>query len=225
MYEVNNGVVKVDGASGKYNNGAVTNPSVQYGRNAVENYYSYMEKPLTAEDNVTPPILDFSTNPNATDNNINKMEKYVKDNDDYLNALPPLEFEYRYMPNLHKKGDVDRGALLGAAYEELGKRKEVSVQEMSQVFTNGSDLTIEPLDINKDGKIDIAEYSTNILTADMLSKSEKPDTANIDGTINNKGMERVMKYAQKSNAEAAANLYTGLYNKYNLADAVKDFNP
>ena len=42
MFEVNNGIVKIDGSKGKYD-GKVTDPSVRYGRNAVENYYTYLE--------------------------------------------------------------------------------------------------------------------------------------------------------------------------------------
>ena len=36
MFEVNNGVAKIDGIKGKYNEENVTNPSVRYGRNSVQ---------------------------------------------------------------------------------------------------------------------------------------------------------------------------------------------
>ena len=46
MFEVNNGVAKIDGSRGKYDGGKyeskVSDPSVRYGRNAVENYYTYL---------------------------------------------------------------------------------------------------------------------------------------------------------------------------------------
>ena len=223
MFEVNNDVTKIDGARGKYNN--VTNPSVAYGKNAVNNYYSYMEQPLVTDNQNPAPILDFSLNPEATDKNIEKLDKFVKDNDAYLNSLPPLEFEYRYMPNVHKKGEVDNTSVLAAAYEELGRRKEVSVEDVDRAFAINKDYSANPIDLNKDGKIDAAEYGTTILAADMFSKSDTPDTSQIDGTINAKGLNKILEYTHKSNAEAAKNLYTNLYNKYNLGDAMKNFNP
>ena len=67
--------------------------------------------------------------------------------------------------------------------------------------------------INKDGKIDKAEYSTSILAADLLSK---PEGAEIDGTINNQGMNAVQELTKKANAQEASAVYTALYNKYNL---------
>ena len=224
MFEVNNEVAKIDGSRGKYDNN-VTNPSVKYGKNAVNNYYSYMEQPLIADKQTPAPILDFSPNPEAADKNIEKLDKFVKENDEYLKALPPLEFEYRYMPNVHKKGEVDNTSVLAAAYEELGRRKEVNLEEVNRAFAINKDYSANPIDLNKDGKIDAAEYGTTILAADMFSKSDTPDTSKIDGTINAKGLNKILEYTHKSNAEAATNLYTNLYNKYNLGDALKNFNP
>ena len=223
MYEVNNGIAKIDGNKGKYDN-KVTNPSVRYGRNAVENYFTYLEKPIV-EDSMNPaPILDFGMSPNATDNNAAKLNKFLKENDEYLKALPPLEFEYRYMPQM-QKGEIDKQAVLGAAYEELGQVKELSIKDLDNKFAPDETFTSAALDINKDGKVDVAEYSSSILAADMLSKSNTPDINNIDGTINRQGFNALLKYTQKSNAEAAAKLYSNIYNIYNLAEAKKDFNP
>ena len=127
MFEVNNGVAKIDGSKGKYDN-KVTNPSVRYGRNAVENYFTYLEKPIIA-DNMNPaPILDFGLSQNAAENNADKLDKFLKENDEYLKALPPLQFEYRYMPQM-QKGQIDKQAVLGAAYEELGQVEELSVKD------------------------------------------------------------------------------------------------
>ena len=125
MFEVNNGIAKINGANGKYDE-RVSDPSVRYGRNAVENYYTYLENPIV-EDKMTPaPILDFGLNPNADNNNADKLNKFLKENDEYLKALPPLQYEYRYMP----QGPVNTKALLGAAYEEMGGKKELSVEEL-----------------------------------------------------------------------------------------------
>ena len=208
----------IDGSKGKYD-GKVTDPSVRYGRNAVENYYTYLEKPIVEDKMTTAPILDFGLNPDAAKNNEDKLNKFLKENDEYLNALPPLQYEYRYMP----QGPVNTKAVLGAAYEEMGENKELSVNELDSHFAPDDNFTSKALDLNNDGKIDIAEYGSSILAADMLSKADTPNPANIDGTINKKGFDAVLAYTQKSNATAAAKLYSNIYNTYNLGEAQKDF--
>ena len=221
MFEVNNGVAKIDGIKGKYTEENVSNPSVRYGRNSVQNFYSYLEQPLVKDNNAVPPILDFSTNPNAADKNIDAMEKYVKENDKYLESLPPLEYEYRYMPNLHKRGEVDNDAVLGAAYEELGKRTEVGVKELDETFNLDDNFSTNSMDLNNDGKIDVAEYGSSILAADKISSED----GKIDGTINKQGHNAILELMKKGNAEAAANLYSSIYNQYNLGDSKDKFNP
>ena len=223
MYEAYNGIAKIDGNTGRYDN-SVTNPSVRYGRNAIDNYYSYLEKPIIADTENPAPLLDHSLNPNAPEENADKLDKFLKNNDEYLKALPPLEFEYRYMPNI-QRGQVDKNAVLGAAYEEMGKRKEMSVKEMDALFAPDENYSSAPIDINKDGKIDVSEYGATILASDMLSKSDTPDMKNIDGTINRNGFNAVLAYTHKSNAQAATNLYSKIYNTYQLGNALKTFNP
>lgn len=218
MFEVNNGVVNINGAQGKYggkyDDRKVADPSERYGRNAVENLYTYAEHPIVTDNMNLPPILGVNENINNADA---KLNEFLKANDEYLKALPPLEFEYRYMPQM-PKGQIDKKAVLGAAFEEMGRVHEMSVEEMDYRFAPDDSFTSRALDINKDGKIDKGEYATSILAADMLSKSETPDTANIDGTINKKGFDAVLAYTQKSRAEAAAKLYSNIYNTYNLGE-------
>lgn len=220
MFEVNNGVAHINGSKGKYD-GKVTDPSVRYGRNAVENYYTYLEQPLIADKMNTAPILDFGVSEDAANKNAEKLEKFLKENDEYLSKLPPLQYEYRYMPD----GKVDPKAVLGAAYEEMGGVKELSVEELDSRFAPNENFSSRALDINNDGKVDAGEYASSILAADMLSKSETPDPANIDGTINKQGFDAVLAYAQKSNALAAAKMYSNIYNTYNLEQANKEFKP
>ena len=74
MFEVNQNSAQINGAQGKYDK-TVTNPSVRYGRNAVDNYYSYVEKPLTEEILNTAPILDFGLSPEAAEKNEEKLNK------------------------------------------------------------------------------------------------------------------------------------------------------
>ena len=196
MYEINNNIAKIDGVKGIYNEDKVSNPSVRYGRNSVQNFYSYLEQPIVKDNNAVPPILDFSTKPEAQDKNIELLDKYTKENDDYLKSLPPLEYEYRYMPNIHKSGEIDKDALLGAAYEELGKRKAVDVKTLDETFALNDDYSTNPMDINKDGKIDVGEYGSSILAADMISNNGE-----INGTINNNGHNAIQELTKKANAK------------------------
>lgn len=212
---------QVNGTNGKYDN-TVKDESIRYGRNAVENHLKYMETPLINDRNIPAPILDFSLDPNAPDNNIDKLEKFTEANDDYLKSLPPLEYEYRYMPNV-TNGKIDKKALLGAAYEEM-QVKELPVEEFENRYMLNENFTAKPLDVNKDGKIDVAEYGANILATDVLSKGST-NPKDVDGTINSRGMNAILAYTQKANAAAATKLYSNLYNTYNLGSAISNFNP
>lgn len=210
---------QVNGMNGRYDE-KVQDDSVRYGRNAVDNHIKQMQAPLANDNFATPPVLDFSSNPQAQEKNINTLEKYADANDAYLNSLPPLEYEYRYMPNV-VKGQIDTKAVLGAAYEEMGGVKELSVKEFEDRYLVDDSQTAEPMDINKDGKIDIAEYGANIVASDVLSKGST-DPMKADGTINAKGLNAIMEYSKKSNAAAAAKLYADVYNTYNLGSALNE---
>lgn len=211
--------VQVNGKNGKYDN-KVTDSSVRYGRNAVNNNYEVMG--AIANQNDTPaPVLNFSPTADAAEENIKKLEKFATQNDADLRALPPLEYEYRYMPNI-VNGKIDKKALLGAAYQEMGA-KEYTVKDFEAKYLPNDTMTAEPLDINKDGKIDIAEYGANILAADVLSKGTT-DPYKVDGTINSKGFNAILEYTKKANAAAASKLYTNLYNTHNLAGEASKFS-
>jgi len=211
---------QIDGSAGKYDT-LVKDESVRYGRNAVENNLRYMESPIINDRQIPAPILEFSPNPEAAERNIQKLEKFADENDKYIKSLPPLEFEYRYMPDLGR-GNVDKKALMGAALEEMGT-KELSVKEFENRYMVDDSMTAEPLDINKDGKIDVSEYGANILAADIMSKNN-PNIHNVDGTINSKGLTAVLEYTKKSNAEAAQKLYSSIYSTYNLSE-INELNP
>ena len=211
---------EINGRNGKYDS-IVTDSSIKYGRNSVENHYNYMEQPLVNDKMTTAPILNFSQNNSAVDENIEALENFVDENDKYLKSLPPLEYEYRYMPQV-ETGKVDNKAVLGAAYEELGA-KEMNVEEFEERFMIDESMTAEPLDINKDGKIDIAEYGANILATDLLSKNDVSDFSKINGSVNTKGMNSILEYTLKANAEAAAKLYSNIYNTYNLGSTLDSF--
>ena len=203
---------EINGSKGIYDK-TVQDESVRYGRNAVDNHIKYMESPLANDKGETAPILDFTPTVEADQNNIKLLEKYADRTDEYLNSLPPLEYEYRYMPNV-VNGKIDKKALFGAAFEEMGAIK-MPVDTFEKRFMLTDEMTAKPLDINGDGEIDVTEYSTNILAADMMSKPN-PEIKNVDGTINSKGFNAVQEYSKKSRAEAAAKLYSNIYNTYRL---------
>jgi len=213
--------IEINGVSGKYD-GIIDNNSVRYGRNAVENNLKYMEAPLVNDRTTPAPILDFMPTQQADVNNAKALNNFMDRNDAYLASLPPIDFEYRYMPNIGK-GKVDGKAVLGAAYEEMGE-KELPVKEFENRYLIDDSMTAEPIDINKDGKIDLAEYGSTIVAADVLSKPSQ-NVADVDGTINSKGMNALLEYTKKSNAAAAAKLYANVYNTYKLGEHLDSFNP
>lgn len=206
---------QINGQNGTYDN-KIKDESTRYGRNAINNNFNNLKTPITNDNNAIPPVFDFSIAQNAQEKNLEALEKYVSDNDTYLKSLPPLEYEYRYMPNI-VNGQIDKKALLGASLEEMGGIKEIPVKDFEENFLLSKELTCEPLDINKDAKIDNTEYATSILATDMLSKGAS-DISKIDGTINNKGLNAILEYSKISNAEAARNLYKSLYNHYDLGN-------
>ncbi len=208
---------QINGSNGKYD-GKVTDESVKYGRNAVDNHVKYMQAPMVNDNQAIPPVFDFSMSAQAGENNLKSLEKYIDQNDAYLNSLPPLEYEYRYIPNF-TQGKLDKKAVLGAAYEEMGGVKEISVKEFESKFLIDDSQTAEPMDINKDGKIDVAEYGANIVATDVLSKGTT-DPMKANGVINAKGMNAIFEYSKKSNASAAAKLYANIYNTHNLGSAL-----
>lgn len=212
---------EINGARGKYD-GIVADDSIRYGRNAVENNLKYMEAPLVNDRTTPAPILDFMPTQQADVNNAKALNNFMDRNDAYLASLPPIDFEYRYMPNIGK-GKVDGKAVLGAAYEEMGE-KELPVKEFENRYLIDDSMTAEPIDINKDGKIDLAEYGSTIVAADVLSKPSQ-NVTDVDGTINSKGMNALLEYTKKSNAAAAAKLYANVYNTYKLGEHLDSFNP
>lgn len=204
---------QINGSQGRYD-GKIKDESLKYGQNAVDNHIKHMETPLINDNQAVPPVFNFSPTTEAQEQNITDLEKYIDKNDDYLNSLPPLEYEYRYIPNF-VNGKIDNKAVLGAALEEMGGNKELTVKDFEKRYLINNSQTAEPLDINKDGKIDIAEYGANIIAADILSKNTT-DPTKANGIINAKGMNAVLEYSKKSNAAAAAKLYANIYNTHKL---------
>jgi len=146
-------------------------------------------------------------------------------NDYAKESMPPLKFEYRYMPQ--KDGAVDKLALLGSAYEELGQKTKVKTEELTNTIQQGmgSDYSADALDINKDGYVDAGEYAASTLVQDMLSSSggKSLNKNDVDGTINEAGMDVSMVLAKNNNRQIAEKIYTAVHNDFNLEEARQEF--
>lgn len=155
----------------------------------------------------------------------NALSNYKSYTEDLGNVdnMPPLKFEYRYMPN----GKLDKLALMGNAYEELGKKTEVKTEELTATLQEfgGDRFSAEAIDINKDGYIDVAEYATTTLTEDALSSTKgfNVDPNKVDGIINNEGANKTFALNLKSNAKIASEIYSKLYNEFGLDKAQEEF--
>ena len=161
---------------------------------------------------VTSPDVKYGRNAAA---NYNQYIKDIAKSPD----LPPLKFEYRYIPT----GKYSTQALMGNAYEELGKKTEVSVKELNEKLQS-PELTAEALDLNNDGKVDIAEYATSTMATDMLDTDQtKCDVKNLDGKITNKGEDATMHLYTKQNVQNAKALFTEIHNHFDLDKAMNEF--
>jgi len=85
-------------------------------------------------------------------------------------------------------------------------------------------LDFSVLDINEDGKIDVAEYSTSLLVSDILSKNEdSPNILAIDGKITDKGFSALLPYFNPKNMKIARKTFANLYHMFKLDKAQEEF--
>lgn len=221
-YSTVNSTAVINGAKGPYDN-KVNNESVKYGRNAAANYKEYT-------DNFSLAPLDKDT---FNFSNISKMSK--EEFDTKMEAataaldkpLPPLAFAYKYLPESKiDQNNINKMALLGAAFEEMGKKVSVSVADFTKKLqdTFGDRVTAEVFDVNKDSQIDVAEYSTSILMSDMLSSEDgKLDAGNISGEITEKGLDNLPAYTNKKNIDVVSNIVSSIYGHFGLEAAKTEF--
>lgn len=224
VYSVQNNTAYISGANGIYDS-KISDNSVRYGRNATSNHFSYLED---LKGKPTEKIETPKTQPgNLLNSKLQEAnaEKLIKNTDEYISSMPPLDFEYRYMPEGANGQNIDKMALLGAAFEEMGKKISMPVQELTDKLKLAfNEANAQAIDVNKDGQIDVAEYSTTILASDMLSKNpEALDAKNITGSVNKTGLNTVMAYANEKNQVVAGKAFTDIYNAYNLGEAQKAF--
>ena len=108
----------------------------------------------------------------------------------------------------------------------MGKTTKIPVKDFTQQLQSalGPNVSAEALDINKDSNIDIGEYATSTLVADMLSSDNtKLKKENITGTINNQGENSSLAYINSKNKAVASAEFKAIYDDFKLDEATKDF--
>lgn len=240
MYTVNNNTAYINGVNGKYDN-IVNNPSVRYGRNAVNNHIDYLKKytfePIECDrfEITTPPkiknhkIMDYSEYEKfikGVEENLTKVQNFIDKISKNANKMPPINFKLQYMPN-SIPAQVDSSALMGASYEEMGQKFFEYVDEMNKKLNPNNEengISADAMDLNHDNKIDIGEYAASILLSDALSTdSEDLNIKNINGIITNKGENKLLAYGMPQNKDIAYKTYLSLYQTYNLDNAAMNF--
>ncbi len=249
MFQNINEISYINGQNGIYDS-KIKNNSVRYARNAVSNYQDAYSKDRI--DKYNQKVQDAHTNLQKVNEEIEEIkkaqqhngivkldndtfQKKIKATQDYIDALaafsdntPEAKFNMKYAQN--EAGKPDKMAVLGAAYEELGKKTSISVGELTETLREGiSDknkfsFSADSLDLNQDGKIDIAEYGTSILVEDMLSTdSTMLNAKNITGEITQEGQNALLSFAAINNYSQALNTYKAIYSDFNLGEAQSEF--
>lgn len=243
MYSTINGTSYIAGDFGKYD-GKIKDNSVRYSRNSADNYKKYSSNYVQQPVKLGCDEIDFSKKSKIGiinkisgffknlkfNRQMKKLERGIEKLNENEQKRTPLKFVLKYMPGNIENGNIDKQALMGYAYEELGtkeiKTKDLTaqLQEGMESFDEGSKLTAEALDVNNDGKVDIAEYSTSILVSDALSEgTDKILKENMNGIVTEEGLNKSLKYGTIRNKEAAREVYSGIYNEFNLGEAKQEF--
>ena len=221
-FSIQNNVAIIDGNQGIYDN-KVSDKSIKYGRNAADNYSEYTKslqgKPLPKD------TLDFSKAKEMTNEEFDSKLNNANSTID-ADKMPPLKFLYKYLPQGTSAQNLDKMALLGGAFEEMGKKLSVSVTDFTAQLQKafGNNVSAEALDINNDKQIDVGEYATSMLVADMLSENQDClDAKNINGEINNDGENKSIAYVNVKNKDVAAGEFKAINNAFGLDSATKEF--
>lgn len=226
-------VVLINGVSGPYSS-KVTNKSAAYGRNAVANSYLAMDKfkqalpaveRLNGKDMLEHDKNGFKVQDNTYNNAVDSFDKSIDKGVKQVKSTP-INFELRYMNAPAADGSFDKMALMGAAFEEMGKKISMPVQDLTKKLQAafGEKASANAFDVNKDGQVDIGEYSASILLEDMMSKdSHNLSYKNVTGVVTNKGQDELVQYITPSNPENAAKEIALLHNAQDLDKAKNIF--
>ena len=217
----------VTGDKGKYD-GVVQNPAVRYSRNAIENFIKYKEQVVSqkAPTMTLPNLRNLDKlSDEEFDKTIAELDAAIQKSHDAIVAMAPLDYTLKYLPGTVNPENIDTAALLGAAYEEMGKNTSIETsvltRQLQRTF-NTDNISAEPLDLDSNGKIDIAEYASSILVTDMLSDGSL-DKKDIDGKINNKGHQKLLGFFDKYNNPEAQKVLRDLHISFSLDKAKEEF--
>ena len=241
--------VYISGDNGAYRT-KVKNSSVRYGRNAICNFMRYMKySPATVAhadytefNRVSEEIKKSGVLGKGADKEkimalADRLDEALQDVFETENSaseaidksMPHTSFAMKYMPGNLRYTRVNTMALLGASFEELGKRVSVATEELTAKlrtafgnFKGSEKLSAEVLDINSDGQVDISEYATSILASDMLSgKGMKLE--NINGIITDEGQLASLKLFTEEEKPFADRTFTTLHSLFGLSSAKDRF--
>lgn len=203
----------INGQSGGCDN-KVKDPNVKYGRNAMWNYYEYLNE------------MGFG-----------RSDKLIgEDQTQYLTKDPSLNSSLKYLPEEKpNKENLNKMALLGASFVDLGNKLSIPLAQMNKLVKNafGENATAEAFDINNDGQIDLAENATALLIKDMAGKVDSKtaiqngnlelNADNIDGTITNVGENNFGAFVAMKNLGTNKQTTKAIYETFQLNEAKNIF--
>ena len=233
-YDVVNNRAIIDGANGPYNNGKKAKGAI-YGLNAAHNYSGYTKDLECQGRPIKPDIFTREHSPEEMMAEVNRLEK---------EKMPPINLLLRYAP---KKGSisgffsrlftgsaVNKQALLGFSYVEMGKKTAITIEEADAPFHTeaykdiGAKLTAKAFDVNNDGKIDISEQAASTVIADVLSKDDNVSAVDknlkkADGSYTNDGENKMMAFCNEKNLDAASKIVKNIHKELKLDKAMEKF--
>lgn len=208
-----NNVTQITGVNATYS-GKVKNADVNYGRNAMFSYYEYLHELAFGEAGQFP-----GTGPAK-----NESEK------------PSINFSLKYMPDEKVTPEtINKMALLGAAFADLGNKLSVSVEQINRKVQSafGEKASAAAFDINGDGQIDVAENAVAILIKDMGDATPTKEAAekksinlgaeNIDGVITNTGENNFTAFLSLQNVDSNKQTVSQIYQAFKLDEAKNIF--
>lgn len=237
-YDISNNTAYIDGSTGPYSN---RTKGAKYGANAMRNYHSYIND---FKVDTTVPNPDVFTK-GASVKSIRRMEKEAEKLE--REFLPPVDFVLKYAPKMGKikaffsrmftGAAIDRQALLGHSFEEMGKNVSISLEEADAPFKEeafsdiNENLTSKAFDVNNDGEIDISEMAVSTVIADVLSKDETEippeltvlDLKKADGSYTNDGEDKMLAFCKEENLEMASAVAKDIHSKLKLGKAQDKF--
>jgi len=144
---------------------------------------------------------------------------------------PAYKYQMKFLPE--DKVDfknLNKMALLGASYEDLGGKEFQRVDELNKPYEQlklRDKASVEAYDINVDGNIDVGENAVSILVKDM-TKNQHPNSnelnsANISGEFTNSGDINSSFMLSKGNAEKNRTMARQIYEAFKLGEAQNKF--